>query len=148
MNPDSTIDRTDSVVTFSIKETLCAIDVLKIQEIIKTAGITPVPLAPDDVTGIINLRGSIVTVIDLGIRLGLSQGPSPSPGVCCIIVVRGTEESIGLKVSAIGDVLDIDDRDMSLPPANIQECHGRCIRSVIRHEQGLIGLLDTDLVLS
>lgn len=148
MNPDGIPDKTGSVVTFFVEETLCAIDILEIQEIIKTAEITPVPLAPDYVTGIINLRGSIVTVIDLDIRLGLSQDRHPSSGTCCILVISCLEESIGLKVSAIGDVLDINDRDMAPPPANIQERHGSCIRSVIRHEQGLIGLLDIASVLS
>jgi purine-binding chemotaxis protein CheW len=141
-------EKTRSIITFFVKDTLCAIDLLETQEIIKTTGITPVPLAPDHVTGIINLRGSIVTVIDLQIRLGLSQDFHPSPGTCCIIVSRLQEESIGLKVSGIGNVLEISDRDMAPPPANLQESHGRFVSWVVRHEQGLIVLLDLPSVLA
>jgi purine-binding chemotaxis protein CheW len=109
---------------------------------------TPVPLAPDTISGIINLRGSIVTVIDLNRRLGLSEESGfTDPVSHRIIIVRIQEESVGLVVNAIGDVIDIAPGDLAPPPGNIQGIQGRCFKSVLRHEQGLIGILDVATVL-
>jgi purine-binding chemotaxis protein CheW len=136
------------IVTFFAGESLCGIDILETQEIIKTTQMTPVPLAPDTISGIINLRGSIVTVIDLNRRLGLSgESGFTDPVSHRIMIVRIQEESIGLLVNAIGDVMDIAPGDLAPPPGNIQGIQGRCFKSVLRHEQGLIGILDVATVL-
>ncbi len=136
------------IVTFFAGESLCGIDILETQEIIKTTGITPVPLAPDPITGIINLRGSIITVIDLNRRLKIHDSNDRClPGSHRIIILRVQEESIGLRVDAIGDVIDITPEDLAPPPGNIHGIHGRCFQSVVRHEQGLIGILDIATVL-
>ena len=136
------------IVTFFAGESLCGIDILETQEIIKTTQMTPVPLAPDTISGIINLRGSIVTVIDLNRRLGLSEESGfTDPVSHRIIIVRIQEESIGLVVNAIGDVIDIAPGDLAPPPGNIQGIQGRCFKSVLRHEQGLISILDVATVL-
>jgi purine-binding chemotaxis protein CheW len=136
------------IVTFFAGESLCGIDILETQEIIKTTQMTPVPLARDTISGIINLRGSIVTVIDLNRRLGLSEESGfTDPVSHRIIIVRIQEESVGLVVNAIGDVMDIAPGDLAPPPGNIQGIQGRCFKSVLRHEQGLIGILDVATVL-
>lgn len=104
------------IVTFFAGESLCGIDIMETQEIIKTTQMTPVPLAPDTISGIINLRGSIVTVIDLNRRLGLSEESGfIDPVSHRIIIVRIQEESIGLLVNAIGDVIDIAPGDLAPP---------------------------------
>ncbi len=143
------VQETIKVVTFSAGESLCGIDILDTQEIIKTTGITPVPLAPPSISGIINLRGSIVTVIDLNQRLGLPEAIGPGfPVFRRIIILRIQVELIGLLVDAIGDVIEITAGDLAPPPGNIQGIHGRCFKSVIRHEQGLIGILNVATVLA
>lgn len=136
------------IVTFSSGESLCGIDILDTQEIIRTTGITPVPLASASISGIINLRGSIVTVIDLNRRLGLPEEfDLPLSVSRRIIILRIQTESIGLLVDAIGDVIDISASDLAPPPGNVQGIHGRCFKSVVWHEQGLIGILDVATVL-
>lgn len=64
---------TVGLATFYIRDALCGMDILKVQEINKHMDITKVPQAPEYVTGILNLRGQIVTIIDLGRKLGLSS---------------------------------------------------------------------------
>lgn len=136
------------IVTFFAGESLCGIDILETQEIIKTTRMTPVPLAPEYISGIINLRGSIVTVIDLNRLLGVFEETDfTNPVSHRIIIVRVQKESIGLLVSAIGDVIDVTFGDLAPPPGNIQKIHSRCFKSVVRHEQGLIGILDVATVL-
>lgn len=138
----------NKIVTFFAGDSLCGIDILDTQEIIKTTGITPVPLAPASISGIINLRGSIVTVIDLNRRLGLPEEIDPDLSVSQkIVILRIQAESIGLLVDGIGDVIDVSAGDLAPPPGNIQGIHGRCFKSVVRHDQGLIGILDVATVL-
>lgn len=141
-------DKINRIVTFFAGESLCGIDIQETQEIIKTTGITPVPLAPDPITGIINLRGSIITVIDLNRRLKILETMDRCfPVSQKIIILRIQQESIGLLVDAIGDVIDIVPEELAPPPGNIHGIHGRCFQSVVRHEQGLIGILDVATVL-
>jgi purine-binding chemotaxis protein CheW len=138
----------DKITTFFVGDTLCGIDILEIQEINRISDITPVPLAPDYVTGIINLRGKIVPVIDLGARLGLSPDKDTLHGTRRNIIVRFQQESIGLQVDRIGEVLEINPGDMVPTPANIQGIRGNCFKRVITHDQGLIGVLDMAAVIT
>jgi purine-binding chemotaxis protein CheW len=136
------------IVTFYAGESLCGINILEIQEIIKTTAITPVPLAPEYINGIINLRGSIVTVIDLNRRLGLLEETGPCvPASCRIMILRIQEEAIGLLVDTVGDVIEVTSRDLAPPPGNVQGIHSRCFTAVVRHEKGLISMLNTAKVL-
>jgi len=92
--------------------------------------------------GIINLRGKIVTVIDTGRRLGLS--PIQSSKALRTIIVNFGEESIGLMVDGIGNVVTVSTRQVDPPPTNIGEVPGKWFDGVFKTEEQLIGLLDME----
>lgn len=118
-----------------------AVPLADVREIIRPEAPTPVPGAPADVLGIINLRGSIVTVLDGCIRLGLA---SSANGPCQrLVIFHDEQEAIGMRIDALHDVLDLDTRElMPAPP-------GRAMRSndpvlgVLHRDDGFIALLET-----
>ena len=101
MNAISKHNQSVELATFYVGDALCGMDILNVQEINKLMDMTQVPQSPGYVTGILNLRGQIVTVIDLGIKLGLpSTDLSESTRN---IIVNADNEYIGLLVSRISD---------------------------------------------
>ena len=106
---------------------------------------TSVPQAPDYVMGIINLRGQIVTVIDLGKKLGLDAIELTESSRN--IIVNSRNESVGLMVSRISDVVEANWSKVENPPANIGGLQGVYFTGVYKTEESLIGILDADRVL-
>lgn len=125
--------------TFYLKDALCGIALSSIQEINQPSVLTVVPQSPDYVMGIINLRGKIVTVIDTGKRLGLS--PIRQSHTMRNIIVNADDESVGLMVDRIGNVISVEPGQVDTPPANIGEVPGRCFDAVYKTEEQLVGLL-------
>jgi purine-binding chemotaxis protein CheW len=137
--------KTLEMVTFYLGGTLCGMDILRVQEINKLLEMTPVPLAPEYVNGILNLRGQIVTIIDLGKRLGLSSTRLSDESRN--IVVDSENEYIGLLVDRISDVVRADWDNVEQPPANIGGILAKFFEGVFKTENSLIGILDVDEVL-
>lgn len=141
-------NRPDTVelATFYVGDALCGMDILKVQEINKLIEMTIVPQAPSYVLGIINLRGQIVTVIDLGKRLGLTSIELNETSRN--IIVNSKNEHIGLLVSSISDVVEVDWHKVEKPPANIGGVQGVFFKGVFKTKDRLIGILDADRVLA
>ena len=100
--------------TFYLDNQMYGVDVQSVQEVIRYQEMTDVPLAPDSVVGLINLRGQIVTAIDLRTRLGLANRPEGQ--LPMNVVVQSDDGAISLLVDQIGDVQEIDtDHFESLP---------------------------------
>ncbi|MCJ8501953.1 chemotaxis protein CheW [Desulfatitalea alkaliphila] len=137
---------TVELATFYVGDALCGMDILKVQEINKIMEMTQVPQAPDYVMGILNLRGQIVTIIDLGKKLGLSSIDVDESSRN--IIVNSENEYIGLLVSQIGDVVQADWQKVERPPANIGGLQGTFFKGVFKTEDRLIGILDADRVLA
>jgi len=134
------------LATFYIGDALCGMDILKIQEINKLMKMTKVPQAPEYVIGILNLRGQIVTIIDLGKKLGLGETDlSQDPRN---IIVNSTGGHVGLLVRRIGDVVPADMQKKEPAPANMRGIQGDYFTGVFKTEKDLIGILDVDKVLS
>jgi purine-binding chemotaxis protein CheW len=132
--------------TFYLGDTIFGVDTLRVQEIIKVPDMTSVHHAPEYVLGVINLRGRIVTVLDLKSKLGFAAGPIG--GESRIIIVDSEDEYVGLLVDTIADVI-VADNDNTMPaPANIDESRERFFRGVYHADQGLIAILDVEKVLS
>lgn len=134
------------LATFYVGDALCGMDILKVQEINKLMEMTKVPQAPEYVTGILNLRGQIITVIDLGKKLGLSSIDF-NEKTRNIIVNSGTEY-IGLLVSHISDVVEAEWNKVEKPPANIGGVQGVFFKGVFKTKDRLIGVLDVERVLA
>lgn len=132
--------------TFFIGDRPFGVDILKVLEINKNRTITAVPRAPESVIGVMNLRGRIVTVIDLARKLGLSAGDSIDRSRT--IIVHSREEHIGLRVDRVGDVVSVRPEDVAPPPVHIDGVLGKFTKGVLRQDGILIGILDIEAVLA
>ncbi len=131
--------------TFSLGGALFGINILTIQEINKHMNTTKVPQSSDHIEGILNLRGRIVTIVDLGKKLGLC--PVERDKDTRNIIVRSQEEYIGLMVDGIRDVIPADPEQIELPPSNVGGVKGKFFKGVLKTDNQLIGILDIDEVL-
>src|SRR5689334_4415650 len=107
--------RSRQFCTFYVDGLFLGIDVQQIQEVIRYQAMTRVPLAAAAISGLINLRGQIVTAIDLRCRLGLAlRKPEETP---MNVVVRDGDNAVSLLVDRIGDVLEVDEDLFEPPPS-------------------------------
>lgn len=107
-----------SYATFYVGDLFLGIEVTRVQELLRFQEITPVPLAPEVIQGLINLRGHIVTAVDMRRRLGF---PPRSPDSMPMnLVLRSREGAVSLVVDEIGDVLELAQQDCEPPPATIK----------------------------
>lgn len=136
---------TVELASFYVGEALCGMDILKVQEVNKLIEMTRVPQAPDYVLGILNLRGEIVTIVDLGKKLGLKS--TELNHKTRNIIVNSNGEHIGLMVEQISDVIQAEWEKIEPPPANIGEVQGKYFTGVFKTEDRLIGILDVEKVL-
>jgi len=132
--------------TFYINNHRFGIDILNVREVNKRLVMTTVPHAPSHILGVMNLRGRIVTVIDLADKLGLS--PVIPDKINRIIIVHSQGEYIGLLVARIGHVATVDIEKIEPPPVNIDSILGKYTQGVFKTESGLIGILDVEAVLA
>ena len=104
-------ERAKQYSTFYVSDLYFGIDVLNVQEVLRYQQMTRVPLAPDVIEGLINLRGQIVTAVDLRKRLNVQ--PRDRSSAPMNIVVRSEEGAVSLLVDEISDVLQVDPASMS-----------------------------------
>ncbi len=133
------------LATFYVGNALCGMDILKVQEINKLMEMTKVPQAPEYMVGILNLRGQIVTIIDLGQKLGLGNVEISNESRNIIINAPG--EHVGLLVTRISDVVMADPDKIEPAPANMSGVQGSFFTGVYKTENKLIGILDIKEVL-
>ncbi len=126
--------------TFYLAEHYFGIDVLRVQEVIRAQGVTRVPLAPPVVRGLINLRGQIVTVLDLRRRFGLPDAPPDGDPVT--VVVRTDDGPVGLLVDEVGDVLVLPETAFEPAPETLRGPTRELIRGVYKLDGRLLLLLD------
>jgi purine-binding chemotaxis protein CheW len=120
--------------------------ILRVQDVFLPDRLTQVPLAPPDVAGLINLRGRIVTLIDLRRRLGFAAAAaSEEPPMAIGIEWRG--ESYGLLVDSVGEVLKLDDNRREANPVNLDPRLAEFSIGIHRLEEQLVVLIDVDRVL-
>lgn len=134
------------LVTFHVNGLLMGVDIHQIEEINQQVEVTPVPHAPPYVRGVINLRGEVVTVVDLRTILGLAA--ADVTGQCRTVVVNSHAEQIGLLVDRIADVELASPDDIDPPPANLSGVDGRFFKGVIKLDSELLVVLDVDAVLA
>lgn len=133
--------------SFYLHDTLCGIDIYQVQEINADLAITKVPLAPDYVMGIKNLRGQIVTVINQSLKIGYA--PSSIGKNSRIIIVNSADEYIGLLADKISDVITAPRSAISEPPSNIKGAQGRFFSGVLKSKgRELMAILNLDEVLA
>ena len=127
------------LVILEVGDVLCGVDLTQIQEISRLLDITPVHHAPAYVRGVVNLRGQIVTVIDVRSKFGLP--PLALNEAQRIVVVQWTGEHIGLLVDKVQDIAMVEACDVLEPPANISTINGVFFAGICPMEQGLVAIL-------
>lgn len=133
------------LATFFLGGELFGIDALHVQEILSYQEITSVPLAPEYVRGLINLRGQIVTVLDLRRRLGFEHAPNETTRMN--LIVTSDEGPMSLLVDQIGNVLDIHSERLKSPPGTIRGVAVHYIQAVCQLEEELLIMLDLSSIL-
>src|ERR1700691_4129042 len=128
--------------TFYVADLFFGIDVLRVQEVLRYQPMTRVPRAPEVIEGLINLRGQIVTAIDMRRRLGLP--PRAGNQTPMNMVVRTDEGAVSLLVDEIGDVLDVDQSSYERPPENLDPAARELIRGVYKLKGRLLLVLDAE----
>jgi purine-binding chemotaxis protein CheW len=132
--------------TFYLGNQYFGLDVLKVQEIIRYQEMTRVPLAHPVVRGLINLRGQIVTAIDLRRRLDLPDRPDGRLPVN--VVIQTDDGAVSLLVDEIGDVLEVSDRQFERPPETLRGTARDLIRGAYKLPDRLLLILDTERTVS
>ena len=132
--------------TFVVDRLLFGVEVEKVQEVIRFQTMTRVPLAPSVVKGLINLRGQIVTAIDLRCRLGLRERPDGS--LPMNVVIRHDDGAVSLLVDEIGDVLEVEDENFEPPPETLESKGRELIRGIYKQSDRLMHVLDTGAAVS
>lgn len=132
-------------VTAMIGGQLFGLPIARVQDVFMPDRMTQVPLSSPDIAGILNLRGRIVTVIDMRCRLGVPQQKSEQPPMAIGIECRG--ESYGLLIDDIREVMTLPDSMLETNPINLDPLLAQVSSGVIRLDSQLLVVLDIDRVL-
>jgi len=131
--------------TFSVADMFCGIDVAQVQEVLKYQEMTPVPLTPDVIQGLINLRGQIVTAVDLRRRFHLPERAVDQKPMN--MVLRCDGGAVSLLVDEIGDVIEVDGCEHEPPPSTMDPLHREVVEAVFKLDGRLLLALDTAKVM-
>lgn len=132
-------------LTFTLGQEEYGVEILKVQEIKGALAITPIPNTPEHIKGVMNLRGTIIPVVDLRRKFGLQAGEANAFTV--IIVVKVGPKVMGLIVDGVSDVLNIPITDIQATPDFGSQVDARFISGMAKAGERLVVLLDIDRVL-
>jgi purine-binding chemotaxis protein CheW len=149
-NTAASAGHSQQYLTFVLAGETFAMGILAIKEIIEYADLTEVPMMPEYVRGVINLRGSVVPVIDLSVRFG--KPASPVTKRTCIVIIeivtRGERQVLGVIVDAVNAVLDIPPQEIEPPPTFGASIRTDFIQGMGKVSNKFVILLDVDHVLA
>lgn len=137
---------TTELAIFHVGDITCALQSIEVQEIIKNQEITVVHHAPDYVKGVINLRGQIVTIISMHKKFNLDTENSATNEMQIVVVKKG-EESVGLLVDSVDDILMAQTDAIENPPSNLQGIKGTYFTGIYKKEDELVAILNIEEIL-
>lgn len=137
-------------LSFTLGGSDYAVGILQVKEILQFETVTRVPSVPPSVRGVINLRGSVVPVIDLAVKFGLA--PMPVTKRTCVLIVEASLEGeravMGVLADAVREVLDLGPSDVEPPPTFGTQVRVEFITGMAKVGKGFVLLLDLDRVIS
>lgn len=143
---DNYTEKTQLLATFSVRNSLCALDASGIQGVIRLGSVTQLRHAPEQVAGVINLRGKLITLLDAGIILGFGKtAKTPS---CRIIILEDRGEFLGLLVDRVGEVIEVEPHQSEPLPVNLPAIQARCFQHLCRSGGRVIAVLNPAEVLA
>jgi purine-binding chemotaxis protein CheW len=128
--------------TFKAGDRWLGIEVGRVQEVLRARPTTPVPLAPPVVAGLVNLRGQIVTAVDLRRRLELADAAAATDPAQ--VVVRGVDGAVSLLVDEVGDVLEVPEEDFEPAPPTLTGAARELIGGAWKLPERLLLAVDVD----
>jgi purine-binding chemotaxis protein CheW len=134
--------QTQQFCTFYLDKLLFGVQLEKVQEVIRYLEITQIPLAPRVVSGLMNLRGQIVTGVDLRRRLDLADRPEGTSPMN--VVIRTSDGAVSMQVDEIGDVVEVTEESFERPPETLQGKVREVILGVHKLEKALMHVLNTE----
>src|SRR5579885_2061368 len=134
------------VLTFVLGEETYGVDILRVQEIRGWSAVTKIPQSPPHVLGVLNLRGSIVPIVDLRMRLALERAEYTSVTVIIVLsVVCGAgRRDFGVVVDGVSDVVDVNEAEVRPPPELGSRSTTDFIRGLVPVSERMVVLLDID----
>ncbi len=136
------MSQTKQFCTFFLNGLFFGVEVLKVQEVLRSQPMTRVPLSSPTVRGLINLRGQIVTALDLRRRLELPERAGDAKPMN--VVVRTADGAVSLLVDEIGDVVEVDAEVFEKPPETLNGVARELVQGVYKMKERLLLILDTD----
>lgn len=133
-------------LTFNLAEEFYGVDILKVQEIKGYTNVTKIPNTPDYLKGVLNLRGTIVPIVDLRMKFGM--GVTEPTSFTVVVVVNVRNRVMGFLVDAVSDVLDLNTKDIQPPPALGNAVDISFVAGMGNDNDHLVTLLDIDRVLT
>lgn len=133
------------LLSFRIGDHEYSVDIMSVREIRGWTKATSLPHAPHYVDGVINLRGTVLPVVDLARRLGLESGAPSERSVIIVIDLDG--RTVGVRVDAVSDILSIPTESMQPPPELLNDSTDRFVRGLIIIEDRMVRVLDLEAVL-
>ncbi len=132
--------------TFFLRDQFFGVPVQQVQEVIRYQEMTRIPLTPQVIRGLINLRGQIVMAVDLRRRFGMEDRPESQ--LPMNVVVRTGDGAASLLVDEIGDVVEVDEESFERPPETVPGQTRELVRGVYKLREGLLLVLDTERAVS
>lgn len=132
-------------LTFNLGDELYGVDILRVQEIKGYTAVTKIPNTPSHIKGVLNLRGTIVPIVELRTKFGMPTIDYTAFTVIIVVVVQ--DKVMGLVVDAVSDVLDIAQKDIQAPPQFGANVDVRSLNGISQSGDKLVALLDIDALL-
>jgi len=147
---ENTSEETQQYLSFHLESQEYAVDILRVQEIREWMPVTPVPNTRDCVRGVMNLRGAVVPVIDLRLRLGLPPASYTPQTVVVVLHVFSdeVERTMGVVVDAVAEVYDLNPAQITPPPEITAQGLQDAVRGLVQVGGRLITILDFDRLLT
>ena len=142
--PDTPPNSEVELLTFRVGDSEYSVDIMSVREIRGWTPTTSLPHAPEYVRGVINLRGTILPVLDLARRLGLEDDGPDDRNVIIVVDVGG--RAVGLRVDAVSDILTIPDTDFHAPPEMSGDDVPAFVSALILTEGRMVRILDLECV--
>lgn len=144
----STMTELSQYLSFKLGDEVFALDILKVREVLDFTSVTKIPKVPDFMRGVINLRGSVVPVIDLRLKFGM-QETDKTVNTCVIIVdveFGGAPIVIGALADSVSEVFDLDSTEIESVPKMGTQIRTDFLKGMGRHGDGFVMILDIDRV--